>query len=88
VGNVNAPVLRDDFITFASMRETVASLRGVVIAAALAEQREFVKPWLIAKSICLHAECGAAGPRADWALWVEKLLHMGLMADGFLFFNP
>ena len=74
------------------------------IAAMAAGNASAVRPWVMSRSICLHAGCGkhqrdphipynstnqTAAMSPDGLWWAERMLHFTIAgADGVLFFNP
>ena len=87
VGTLGAPSLYGEggcgATGFEVARTGVAKLRGAVLAAA---KGTGVRPWVMAKSICLDGVCPLHGS-GTW--WQERVIHMVMSgADSVYFFNP
>ena len=102
-GNVMAPSLYDDDNTLLSVMGQLVIVRMYVTATAAANASA-VRPWVMSRSICLHAGCGkhqrdphipynstnqTAAMSSDGLWWAERMLHFTIAgADGVLWFNP
>ena len=93
MGNLGAPALYGEGGCgaggFEVSRTGVTSLRSAVFAtvkAVTAVDGAGVRPWVMARSICLDAVC-PLHEAGDW--WQERVIHMVMSGtDSVYFFNP